>query len=1305
MGKKPTPAPAVQPPVTPLLERLPLADLGWDAFEAFCCALVARLPKVRECQHYGKQGDAQEGIDLFAHFENGDQWAFQNKRMKQFGKAAVAKAVAATSYDADRFIILLSREATAETRKEVAKRPKWAIWDARDISRKVRELPLEDARRLIDDHFGGAVRRAFLGVSAVSTFPTPETYFGQLLDQTKLFNHAWTLVGRVKQLDQLHAFVDSPRHRVAVLSGRGGIGKSKLLHAFSGDFTTRHGNWTIRFVGEELPLTPESLDDLPAAPLVVVVDDAHRREDLGVLLAYAQQREQAIKLLFSCRPQGLDNVNYLLRNTGFDPQQVAQIEPVADLSRDEVRQLAVQVLGEDNEHLADRLTAVTKDCPLVTVVGGRLLVGKKVDPLLLERDDDFRAAALSAYRDVLMGDVGDRIEPGLCRGLLNLLAAVAPVLPENEAFQEAAGTFLSVPPHRIVEAVGVLEQHGIVLRRGYTVRVAPDVLADHLLHDACLTPQGRATGYARQVYQQFGAVCPAQVFRNLAELDWRVRHSTGEETDLLADIWEEVGEAFAGSDNLGRCTMLDLVKEVAYYQPERVLELVEYAVHNPATTPEPEWTSHFHPFTHDHVRRKLPEVIRRVAYSYRHLPRCCDLLWELGRDDDRKLNPYPDHAMRVLTDLAEYDPDKPPGYNQVVLEAAGRWVESPDAHAHLHSPLDVLDPLLAKSGTSVRGQRHGFVMRAFHWSREATGPLREGALKLIQKCLESGEVRVVVRALRSLEEALREPVPYLNMPVTADDSARWTPDRLGVLAVLEDFAARTAQPIFLLRVQEILRAASAYGLSDEVKQRAARALAAIPDSFELRITSLLCKKNHHDLCFPDGDDDDEKPSWQERQERVNAFSRTVASEFITRHPRAEDGFTDLNARMNEVQQSGGEAQPWLLAHAIWEANGAYSDQLCELTLKSPDCPLGGTFGALLAKLRRRDEKRAQELIREAVQGGNLVLCRAVANEYWTQGWLANPSPDDLRVMEDFISHPDFGVKRLALIALPALAQPQPRAAVALALKADVGQNDRLADELCGMFTRQAGGIDPALLTDADVDAVLTKLEAISTLDDHHVHQFLAHAAKRRPQGVVALLLNRIGREDLQPGGGGRALPFDGFHLQLQGLVDSDQYQQFMRVVRDRMLGAKGADRFWLPRLFKELSLNFSPASLQVLGEWVTSGDPGKVEVVGSLVSEASPNFVFEQVGFVTTLLDRASKAGNTCHRRVLCALGDSAKSHSKQGVSGRPFPEDIALRDRAAGVAKSLTPGTPIRRFFEYLNKYAEAQIRDQSLRDEESDD
>ncbi len=835
------------------------------------------------------------------------------------------------------------------------------VWDVRDISQRVRELPLEDQRQLLDTHFGPAWRKAFLGLSAVSTFPTAEAFFGPLLDPSKLFNHACPLVGRSKQVEQLHGFVDSQQHRVAILTGRGGIGKSKTLHAFSTDFPARHKQIALRFVGDELPLTPESLDDLPLTLCVVVVDDAHRREDLGVLLSYAGRRTPPLKLIFSSRPQGLDHLSYLLRNAGFDPQQVLHVDPVTDLTREEVEQLARQVLGKDHEHLAERLTAVTKDSPLVTLIGGRLLKEKQVEPSLLERDEDFRSTALSAFRDILIGDVGRRIEPELCRSLLNLIAAVAPIHPESQAFQAAAAEFLGVDVNRVVNAIAVLERHGVFLRRGYSVRITPDVLADHLLYNACLTSQGRSTGFAQRVFNRFFSICPTQVIRNLAELDWRVWQTTGEETDLLAIAWQELREEFEQSNNLARCTTLDLIKEVAYYQPGQVLELVEVAIHHPAPGSQSERGSSLDPFSQEHVRRKLPEAIRRIAYSIRHLPRCCDLLWELGRDDDRKLNPYPDHAMRVLTDLAGYDPDKHLAYNRVVLDAVTRWLGAPDAHEHLHSPLDVLDPMLAKTGTSVHGRRHAIMIRSFHCTNEWTKPVRDDALKLVEKCLDSEKIKVVLRALRSLDEALREPTPYLNMTPSKDERAQWTPDRLRLLSILDTFAKRRSHPIILMRVQEILRIATLYGSSDEVKQKARNVASAIPDSFALRLTRLLCQ-NYHDLCFPDGQDDDPKIPWQERQEQINRLGAAVATEFLQTYPEPEDGFHNLNDRFREMREAGREVYPWLVLDAISEANGTYSDRLCELVLAAPDSPLAFTFGSLVVKLRRRHEAQAVALI-------------------------------------------------------------------------------------------------------------------------------------------------------------------------------------------------------------------------------------------------------------------------------------------------------------------------------------------------------
>lgn len=69
------------PPVAARPEQLPLSDPNWtwEGFQAFCLELVTKLPTTNTKEagknhHFGKQGDAQDGIDLFADMKNGEHW-------------------------------------------------------------------------------------------------------------------------------------------------------------------------------------------------------------------------------------------------------------------------------------------------------------------------------------------------------------------------------------------------------------------------------------------------------------------------------------------------------------------------------------------------------------------------------------------------------------------------------------------------------------------------------------------------------------------------------------------------------------------------------------------------------------------------------------------------------------------------------------------------------------------------------------------------------------------------------------------------------------------------------------------------------------------------------------------------------------------------------------------------------------------------------------------------------------------------------------------------------------------------------
>ena len=277
---------------------------------------------------------------------------------------------------------------------------------------------------------------------------------------------------------------EPPDQQVAILVGRGGIGKSKILHALAQNFGVEHPGISLWFTAEGVPLTQGGADHLPFHSSVIVVDDAHRRGDLPVLLALSRQRPHLVRLVLSCRPQGVSHLRSQLTQGGFDFHEVGDVPQVQELSREEVTQLGREALGSEFAGLAARLAEATWDCPLVTVVGGQLLAKKDIAPELLERDEEFRHTVLTRFRDIIVGEVGDRIDVTLCRNLPDLIAAIQPIRLDNEQTLDCQAEYLGISRPVLASSLGGLEEAGVLLRRGNTLRIVPDVLADHILHQA-----------------------------------------------------------------------------------------------------------------------------------------------------------------------------------------------------------------------------------------------------------------------------------------------------------------------------------------------------------------------------------------------------------------------------------------------------------------------------------------------------------------------------------------------------------------------------------------------------------------------------------------------------------------------------------------------------------------------------------------------------------------------------------------------------------------------------------------------------
>ncbi|MCY4090681.1 MAG: restriction endonuclease [Caldilineaceae bacterium] len=1293
---------ATPPPVVPNPEFLPLRDpnFSWERFEAFCEEFISRLPGVKETHRYGRTGSRQRGIDIIAYLENGEKWAFQCKQKQRFTETDATRAIQQTSYSADFFVLTLSCQATSGVRDVCENYPDWDVWDVGDISRKVRELEMHSGARLVEAHFGASLRKEFLGLPGFSPFVTPVEFFRPFLDASFLFNHAWALVGRSDHLRQVHQFVESKQQKVAILAGRGGIGKSKILHALAETFENEHKGTALWFAAESVELTPDGADYLPFEPCVVIVDDAHRRDDLPALLALSRQRPHVTKLLLSCRPQAIDYVKSQVTQGGFHIEETVDLPDVKELSREEIIELARQALGPEFSGLAELLAAATWDCPLVTVVGGQLLAKKAIAPELLERDEEFRGTVLTRFRGILIGKVSDRIDTTLCTSLLDLIAAVQPIRLDNLQLLDREAEFLGVDRPKLLNSLDILETAGVLLRRGYTLRIVPDVLADHILHQANVTTLGLPTGYAELVFDKFASLCPVEVLRNLSELDWRLRQSRAQASDLLNGIWQRITQRFQDAPNLGRSMTLDMLGKVAVFQPERTLELVEYTIRNPATElGSPEGIQLFGD-PHSDVVRQLPPILRQISYTLAYLPRCCNLLWELGRDDNRNLHSSPDHGVRVLADLGGYEIGKPLVVTRGVLDAIENLLKDPSSHDRFHSPLDIIDPMLAKTGLSVHVEGHNFVYKPFTLTYGSIKSIRQRAISLIGRCLLSSDLRTSLRALKSLESAFREPQAYLNMEISDEDRDQWRPEQLEILALMADLAQRSTEPVTLVRIREVLWVHCSHVPSDEIRDKADAIVSDLPDSFELRLTQELMPPYDLDVWRPYEERRNDNPT--SHREKIGQMRRALVVELLGRSEHAGEAYEILTGNMQTVKAAGVRPDPHAFLGVLGITDPEFAADLCDIIVDNPNGPLAPHLQSLLTHVRIRSAERARDIDQRVSRRASNILSGGLALSYRSPGWADNITAEDIEATRVLLDHEDIDVRGQAIGSLSDLAEAHPRVAIDLAKGAAVGDNVHLAKNLCQLFSN-GRGIPFRELTSDDLKAFISKLEDIQEVDDYFINNFLVKASEQDARAVADLLLTRVRKKtDARPDY--RPLPILGFRNPLIGFAASPDQESILREIRDTLLepGSSSIEH-WMAQLFREVSLDSeSAASLKVLNEWINSGSAGRIESAARLVAEAPPAFVFRNVEFTANLQERAYEAGSDCYRSVASNLRSSALSGTRSGTPGQPKPEDVTIRNKASAVKSNFDAGSPPYRFYDSLVNFAEASIKDDLLRDEE---
>ncbi len=161
-------------------QLLRLSSLGSKDFERLCYRMTRLRGEVEHCRLYGVHGQAQKGIDLYALQHDGSYLVVQCKRSSdQFTPGEITEAVD-TFLAGDwvgktkEFVLAvtanLERTQAAdrieEERLKLTRRGiTFTVWDQTEISALLKDHP-----RLVDDFFGRAAVRTFLGDAVANAF-------------------------------------------------------------------------------------------------------------------------------------------------------------------------------------------------------------------------------------------------------------------------------------------------------------------------------------------------------------------------------------------------------------------------------------------------------------------------------------------------------------------------------------------------------------------------------------------------------------------------------------------------------------------------------------------------------------------------------------------------------------------------------------------------------------------------------------------------------------------------------------------------------------------------------------------------------------------------------------------------------------------------------------------------------------------------------------------------------------------------------------------------------------------------------
>jgi hypothetical protein len=1264
---------------------LPLPTLGWKNFERFCLSLLRSLhPDSKQVFLYGREGENQKGVDLQLHWPHGERWTFQSKRREKFRTTDLQAVINEHKIDSQKKILLLSRKASVDLRDALATHPDWEIWDQEDLSQRFRSLDRWDQHRLIDTYFPGR-HCELTGKLPSQTWLDPDDFFRPFRSNQAQFHHCWEVVGRSSERERLREVLADQTVRVIGLIGGPGVGKTRLLidvldHIKNSQTETR----IVIACGQRID--PTDLTSLGRSDTLMVVEDAQDLEHLDPLCRHLLQKANA-RLLLACHPDKTAAIQASLAKfnlNGAAYQAIILERP----SKGDAEALARQVLEHHggDQRLATIIAARCQDSPLALVIGAQLVALEGLDPNKFASSRVFQDTVWSRYirRISISAADGAGVGPDVdrVRRMLLLIALLQPLDPDSAGVIELLEDRHQIQPPEATRLTKSLLQSGVLVQRGSHCRLSPDLLADALIIESCITSRGSFNAYPEQLFHRAPHPCKGHLLVNLSHLEWRLREPAAARRPGVHHLWNLIdGEAWPPP------SLLKAAIAAAFYQPQCALALAQRLIQaGHGSQPE------------------VCRLIQAAVSSGEQQEVACELLWALARSDGRDSHHHPNHPLRALQELACPITIQSQHDVEAVVAFALRLLPWAESWSGVCTPFAILEGALRTTAHHLQSKAGSPMEIVTHFYRVNPGairPLRRHVIDAILDSLSATNRRQAFAAAELLDNALRYPDGPSDQPPSELELVAWTEEFQDTLQRLNARLDRHRLPSpALVRVAQSVARFSFPTKGSKANTGLAAEAEAVLARMDRDLPTRLCRHLMDGWCYL---------TWNRQESARDHLHQDLAADLEHQQPDSNALIREINATVADIASVSprtwqGQAAKFITI--LLSRQHRHAEALLALMRSDPSAPLAAFAPHALAILLNKAPLQAHAWIEES-PAPEEIHRRLMASAYAQGGFEERALlPRDRAWLEQLFCIDDPETLRQLPLIVHRLVSSEPRLAIDLITSAHLdllssaNQQTHATAEILIWLGDEEHGIPLEQINPADAEGLLRLLQAPATLNDphHHLRDFLKRIAPRWPELVLNLTKDRLERCLNEPSR--FSLPCWYQHHPSDALDLLVQPQGAALFTETLDWGLARADQASFRDAWANLMACLfgwsEPQLSTTLWKWWQNAPQSHMphlQLLAALLGKAPERFAFEQHAFVADLMLSVS----TVDRRGSDWLVDGLAATVRRPVRWRGFreprTEDLALAADAQRLHDRFPEGHPARRLYATIRDQAKESI------------